>query len=69
MNDVWTKAQSNILSRNVTALATSLYENYYIQGEIDQYLQGIYSIFQRNMELPEVEANNKWGVLSKPTDA
>ena len=67
-SDVRAKSQSNILSANVSTLAASLHDNYYIKGEIDQYLQGIYSNFQRNLEFPEVEYNNVWGVLSKATD-
>ena len=65
---MWTKSQSNILSAYVSTLAAPLSDNYYINGEIDQYIQGIYIKFQRNLEFPEVEANNIWGVLSKPTD-
>ena len=60
--DVWTQARSNILSANVSTLAASLSDNYYIKGQIDQYIQGIYSNL-RNLESPEVEANNLWGVL------
>ena len=67
-SDVWTKAQSNILSANVSALVASLSDNYYIKGEIDQYIQGIYSSFQRNLEFPQVEDNNTCVVLSKPTN-
>ena len=37
-SDVWTESQSNILSANVSTLTAALYENYYIQGEIDQYI-------------------------------
>ena len=40
-SDVWTKPQSNILSANVSTLAASLDDNYYIKGEIDQYIEGI----------------------------
>jgi hypothetical protein len=67
-SDVWTQSQSNILSASVSALAASVYDNYYVKGEIDQYIQGVYSNLQRNLEFPEVEDNNIWGVLSKPTD-
>ena len=67
-SDVWTKAQSNILSANVSTLAASLSDSYHIKGEIDQYIQGIFSSFQRNFEFPQVEANSLWGVLSKPTN-
>ena len=67
-SDVWTKSQSNILSANVSTLAASLYDNSYIKGKINQYIQGTYSNLQRNLEFPEVEANNMWGVLSKSTD-
>ena len=62
-SDVWTKAQSNILRANVSTLAASLSDNYYIKGEIDKYIQGIYRSFQRKVEFPQVEANNLWGVL------
>ena len=40
-SDVWTKAQSSLLSAHVSTLAASLYDNYYVKGEIDQYMQGI----------------------------
>ena len=67
-SNVWTKAQSNILSAYVSALAASLSDNYYVKGEIDQYIQGVYSNLQRNSEFHELEDNNICGVLSKPTD-
>ena len=67
-SDVWAKSQSNILSADVSTLAASLYDNYHVRGEVDQCIQGIYSNLQRNLEFPEVEDNNIWGVLSKPTD-
>ena len=37
-NDVWIKAQSNLLSASVSTLAASLYDN------IDHYIQGIYIV-------------------------
>ena len=67
-SEVWTKSESNILSANVSTLAASLSDNYYVKGEIGQYIQGIYSNLQRNLEFPGVEDNSIWGVLSKPTD-
>ena len=59
-SDVWTKAQSNILSANVSAIAASLYDNYYIQGEIGQHIQEIYSSLQRKMEFPASEHTNSY---------
>ena len=58
----------HILRANLSTLAASLYDNYYVKGEIDQYIQGIYYNFQRNLEFPEVEDKNIWGVLPKPID-
>ena len=66
-SNVWTKAESNILSANVSTNSASRFEDFYMKGEVDQFINQAYSNLQKTLEFPASEGTNSYGALSIPT--